>query len=132
MKSIFEHIVPRNEFSPPEKVVRSLEENFGTFLNVEWFEEDGLYEAVFYHDEMECIALFDKEGVLQVYKRNLALHRVSKAVANQAAAVGELMNLIEITQHGKLYFEIIARDKYLDRFFLLLEEDGTVIEKRKL
>ena len=76
MKSIFEHIVPRNEFSPPEKVVRSLEENFGTFLNVEWFEEDGLYEAVFYHDEMECIALFDKEGVLQVYKRNLALHAV--------------------------------------------------------
>ena len=132
MKSIFEHIVPRNDFSPPEKVVRSLEAHFGQLLNVEWFEEDGFYEAVFYHDDMECIALFDEEGGLQVYKRNLPLNSVSQPVAIQADSVGELMNLIEISQHGNLYFEIIARDKYLDRFFLLLEEDGKVIEKRKL
>ncbi len=132
MKSIFEHIVPRNDFSPPEKVVRSLEVHFGEILNEEWFEEDGFYEAVFYHGDTECIALFDGDGVLQICKRNLPLSSASDAVAIQAAAVGELMNLIEISGHGKFNFEIIARDKDLDRFFLLLEEDGRVIEKRKL
>lgn len=132
MNSIFHHFIPPNTFYPPVKVEEALQLLFGDLLNVEWFEEDGFYEAVFYHQEMECIARFNDAGELLVSKRNLPLHVVRPAIARQALAVGELMNLIEISQQGTLRYEIIARDKYLDRYFLLLEEDGTVLEKRKL
>ncbi len=132
MKPIFNHFIPTNDFSPPEAVVGSLKLLYGQLLNVEWYEEDGFYEAVFYHEDMECIARFDEDGRLQVSKRNLPLGLVRPEIAAQAVAVGELMNLIEISKNGRVNFEIIARDKYLDRYYLLLEEDGTVLDKRKL
>lgn len=132
MNSIIHHFVSPNHFVPPARVVSALYRLYGDLLNVEWFEEDACYEAVFYHEEMETIARFNEEGELQVSKRNLPLHMARPAIARQADMVGELMNLIEINQHGVLYYEIIARDKYLDRFFLLVQEDGTVMEKRKL
>jgi hypothetical protein len=132
MNSIIHHFIPPNHFTPPARVVSALYKMYGDLLNVEWFEEEKCYEAVFYHEGMETIARFSEEGELQVSKRNLPLHMVKPQVARQAEIVGELMNLIEITQHGTLFYEIIARDKYLDRYFLLLQENGAVIEKRKL
>lgn len=132
MNSIFDHIVPKNTFTPPKVVVQSLERIYGKMLNVEWSDEEGFYEAVFYFRDIEYIARFDAAGELQVSKSNLPLHMVTPPIALRALEVGELMNLIEITQQGKLFYEIIARDKYLDRYYLLLEEDGTLLEKQKL
>jgi hypothetical protein len=132
MNSIFDQIVPKNTFTPPQVVLQALEKIFGKMLNVEWSEEDGFYEAVFYHNDIEFIARFDNSGELQVSKSNLPLHMVTPPIASQAVEVGELMNLIEIIQQGKIFYEIIARDKYLDRYYLLLEENGTLLEKRKL
>jgi hypothetical protein len=132
MNSIFDQIVPKNTFIPPDVVVQSLESIYGKMLNVEWTEEEGFYEAVFYYKDIEYIARFDASGELQVNKSNLPLHMVTQPVALRALEIGELMNLIEITQQGKVFYEIIARDKYLDRYYLLLEENGTLLEKQKL
>ena len=132
MNSIFDQIVPKNTFTPPKVVVQSLERVYGKMLNVEWTEEEGFYEAVFYFKDIEYIAQFDASGELQVSKSNLPLHMITPPIAQRALEVGELMNLIEITQQGKVFYEIIARDKYLDRYYLLLEEDGTLLEKQKL
>lgn len=132
MKSIFRLFIPKIRYKPPHHVSRSLESHFGKILNVEWNNVNDHYEALFYFNAMECIALFDETGLLLESKFNLPLHMVKAEIASQALAVGELMNLIEIRKDGKVYYEIIARDKMLDRFFLLLEEDGKLIEKRKL
>jgi hypothetical protein len=132
MKSIFEFFFPRNNFKPPKAVLHSLKKNFGVVMNVEWSEDEGFYEAVFYHLDTEYIARFSATGELLVSKINLRLHMVKPEIARQALAVGELMNLIEITSQGKIFYEVIARDKYLDRFYLFMEEDGTLLEKRKL
>jgi hypothetical protein len=132
MNSIFDQIVPKNTFTPPKVVLQSLERVYGKMLNVEWSEEEGFYEAVFYYKDIEYIARFDSNGELQVSKSNLPLHMVTVPIALRALEVGELMNLIEISQQGKVFYEIIARDKYLDRYYLLLEENGTLLEKQKL
>lgn len=132
MKSIFEFFFPRNNFTPPKAVLHSLKENFGEVMNVEWSEEEEYYEAVFYHLDTEYIAHFSATGELLASKINLRLHMVKPEIARQALAVGELMNLIEITRQGKIFYEIIARDRNLDRFYLFLENDGTLLEKRKL
>jgi hypothetical protein len=117
---------------PPEKIVQALYSLYGQLLNVEWFKEEEGYEAVFYHQDKECIACFNEEGELLVSKRNLPLSMVTPEVKREALAVGELMNLIEINRQGNFFYEIIARDKNLDRYSLLLERDGSLLEKRKL
>jgi hypothetical protein len=76
--------------------------------------------------------LFTSDGKLLEQKRNLALPEASEVVAAQAAMVGELMNLIEIDRGGELFYEIIARDGYLDRYYLLLDAPGNLLEKKKL
>ncbi len=126
------HFFPESSYSPPDQLVLALEKRFGKLLNVEWYEEDGGIEAVFYCNDLEHIARFDASGGLQVVKRNQPLRLVTSAIARKACEVGELMNLIEIDREGELFYEIIARDKQLDRYYLLLREDGTLVEKRKL
>lgn len=132
MKSIFEIFIPRNTFRPPRAVVLELKKNFGNVMNVEWSKEEDFYEAVFYHLNTEKIARFTSCGELIEIKINLPLSAVKPEIASQALAVGELMNLIEITRQGKILYDIVARDKNLDRYYLLLEEDGTLLEKEKL
>ncbi len=113
-------------------IIHVLENAFGALLNVEWSEEEDGYEAIFYYGGTEHIARIDGKGVLLEVKANLPLHMVEPPIARRALEVGELMNLIKISRQDKYNFEIIARDKYLDRFYLLLEPDGTLLEKRKL
>lgn len=132
MTSIFSHFIPPNTFRPPDVVCVALEKAFGTIRNVEWTEEDDLYEAVFYCGETEYIASFNGDGKLLVTKTNLPLHTAKPQIARQALLVGELMNLIEIKKEGKIYYDVIARDKFLDRYYLFLDEDGNLIEKQKL
>ncbi len=132
MKSIFRFFIPKSRFTPPQHISRSLESHFGKILNVEWNNVNDHYEASFYFNTMECLALFDETGLLLESKFNLPLQMVKPEIASQALMVGELMNLIEIRKEGKVFYEIIARDKMLDRFYLLLEENGELIEKRKL
>lgn len=132
MKSIFEIFIPRNNFRPPRPVILALKKYFGNVMNVEWSKEEDFYEAVFYHQNTEKIARFIFTGELIETKINLPLSMAKPEIASQALAVGELMNLIEITRHGKIYYDIVARDKKLDRYYLLLEEDGTLLEKQKL
>ncbi len=132
MKSIFDFFLPRNTFRPPKAVVHSLRENFGDVINVEWSKEENYYEAVFYHLNTEKIARFSPEGDLQETKVNLPLYLAKPEIARQAKLVGELMNLIEINRHGTILYDVIARDKNLERYYLLLDENGTLLEKTKL
>jgi hypothetical protein len=132
MKSIFDLFLPRNTFRPPKAVVHSIRQNFGNVINVEWSKDDTFYEAVFYHLNIEKIARFSAEGDLLETKVNLPLYMAKPEVAVQAKSVGELMNLIEINRHGTVFYDIVARDKNLERYYLLLAEDGTLLEKNKL
>ncbi len=117
---------------PPGHILRSFAERFGESINTEWFIEDEIYEAVFYLAEIEHIARFNAFGELLDTKTNLPLHLIKPPHAAEAAKVGELMNLIEINRNGQLFYELIARDKALIRYYLYLDEAGNLLEKRKL
>ena len=132
MHRILQHIFHTGRKNPPKAVLDAFVAQYGESLNIEWLKENENYEAVFYKENTEIIAIFSASGVLLEQKFNLDLSLVTPPVAAQASAVGELMNLIEIDRQGKIYYEIIARDGMLDRYSLLLEENGTVLEKRKL
>jgi hypothetical protein len=117
---------------PPKPVFQAFKNKFGHSINIEWHREKENFEALFYIEEAENIALFTPEGKILEHKKNLLLSSATQAVATQAALVGELMNLIEIDREGVIHFEVIARDGYLDRYYLLLDSNGTLIDKKKL
>lgn len=132
MHKIIQHIFQGKKPNLPRQVLISFQSIFGSSMNVEWHHEKDHYEAVFYISNMEHIAIFSPDGSLLEQKCNLDLHRVTHPVSEQARAVGELMNLIEINRGGRIFYEIIARDSQLDRYSLLMEENGTLLEKKKL
>jgi hypothetical protein len=132
MQNILSKIFNSNKTKPPKSILHSFEKIFGHSINVEWHKESENFEALFYIDEMEHIALFTPDGHIVVQKINLLLTSAPLPVAAQAKNIGEMMNLIKMVRNGTVNFEVIARDLYLDRYYLLLDEDGQILEKRKL
>lgn len=132
MHRIIQHIFQGKKPNLPKPVLNSFQNIFGSSMNVEWHHEKDQYEAVFYISNMEHIAIFSPDGKLLEKKCNLDLNEVTPPVAKQASEVGELMNLIEINRDGRIVYEIIARDSNLDRYSLLMEENGFLLEKKKL
>lgn len=132
MHKIIQHIFLGKKPTIPKPVLNAFQVKFGSSINVEWHKEKNLFEAVFYVSNMEHIAIFSADGILLEKKCNLELQKVTPPISEQARAVGELMNLIEISRNGKIFYEIIARDSLLNRYSLLMEENGRLLEKKKL
>lgn len=132
MQNILSKFFHTNKIKPTKEVLKSFVASFGQSINVEWHKEKENYEALFYIDDMEHIALFSPDGHFLEKKRNLLLSSANPEIEMQARNVGEMMNLIEIERDGKLFYEIIARDLYLDRYYILLDNAGNVLDKKKL
>lgn len=132
MQNILSKIFHTNRTKPANAILKSFVAHFGQSINVEWHKEKENYEALFYIEDMEHIALFSPNGQIIVKKRNLLLSSAKPEIAMQAQNVGEMMNLIEIERDGIIFFEIIARDLYLDRYYILLDNEGNVLDKKKL
>ena len=132
MQNILHRIFSPGKVAPPKPVIRSFQDKYGDSINIEWHREKENFEALFYIDDAENIALFAPDGKILEHKKNLLLTAASPAVTAQAALIGEMMNLIEIDRQGVIYYEVIARDGYLDRYYLLLNSEGKLIDKKKL
>jgi hypothetical protein len=132
MQKIINLIFHHTKTKPPKQVLGAFVFLFGKTKNIEWQKEGDNFEALFYKNGTEQIALFSHEGILLEKKCNLMLKQVTPAISARAEEIGELMNLIEIDRGGSLFYEIIARDKNLERYSLLLGPDGDILEKRKL
>ncbi len=132
MENLLKNILHSKNVDPPEKVKVSFEKYFYNPLNVEWFNLNSTFEAVFHEDELEKIAMFDTNGDLLEEKVNLGIELLPAQVKMVARSHGELMNSIRIKRKEDILFEIIYRDKELDRYLLLLDRDGKVLNKEKL
>jgi hypothetical protein len=71
MKEFLKKVVEGSQVAPSEICLQSFSQNFKDAINVEWFSRGGLYEAIFYKDNLEHIAMFTLEGALMEYKLNL-------------------------------------------------------------
>ena len=132
MQNILSKIFHTNKTKPANTILKSFIAHFGHPINVEWHKEKENFEALFYIEDIEHIALFTPDGRVLEKKRNLLLSSAKPEIAIQARNVGEMMNLIEIERDGIINFEIIARDLYFDRFYILLDNEGNVLDKKKL
>jgi hypothetical protein len=116
----------------PKSVLLFLTAKFPNAINIEWEFKDGLFESVFYMNEVEHIAkISESEGVLE-YKINLNPTELPEKLYSSEDIHGEIMNVIAIHRENELLYEIIVRDKKLNRTLLLLTSSGELLNWKKI
>lgn len=132
MKNLLKKIFPTSFKPVPENVKEALLLRFPQALNIEWEIKKGLYEAVFYVDEIEFIAKISEENGVLEHKQNLKPDELPAHIAKVCKRSGEIMNGIAISKGTAIFYEVIVRDKNLDRSLILLDESGNLLENRVL
>jgi hypothetical protein len=132
MKGFLKKIIEGSRIAPPEACLQAFSDNFAEAVNVEWFRKADHYEAIFYMQHLEHIALFSFNGVLLEYKRNLPPEYLPDPIREVVRAKGEIMNAVLINKGNMLEYEFILRDRKLKRYLMLLTDMGDVKEVKVL
>lgn len=114
---------------PPEECVAGLVLNFKDAMNVDWSEKESGFEAVFYKDESEYIAVFDPSGILLEYKQYVSTSFLPQPIRELLESKGEIMNTVLRNKGNRIEFEAIIRDLDQLRYLLILSESGSIIEE---
>ena len=132
MKNPFAKIFKNSPKAIPEKILSELNHHFPDTIKIEWETKKGNYEAIFYFNEVEHIALISSDGQLIEYKRNLWPNELPRKISDECNQLGEIMNAIAIYRAGKKNFEVIARDSKFKRKLFLFDESANLVSSRKL
>lgn len=116
----------------PSKVKENLIDKFPSVINVEWNTVEENFEAIFYFDQVEHIALFSKEGNLIEYKLTLNHDELPEKLSTILNAKGKIMNLVKIVKGSSTFIESIILDDNDKRYLLLSTTEGDEIEFRAL
>ena len=125
-EDFFKSFFKGNIIIPPDNVRNTFFAKFPDAINVEWVKMDPLYEAIFYEHETEKIARYTDEGNWIDTKTNLDLIALRPEIRKNAEQSGEIMNSIEIETDGSVNYEVIVRDKSLNRFLLIMSSNGEI------
>lgn len=132
LSNLFSMLFGKQKFQPSKKIQQSLLGKFPDILNIEWNKNDDFFEAIFYKDNLEYIALLDNNGLLIEYRKFLPVGYMPEVIKTDLSTKGEIMNIVMINKGNSITYEVIMRDKELVRFMLLLDEQGNIISERLL
>ncbi|PKQ62507.1 hypothetical protein BZG02_12340 [Labilibaculum filiforme] len=118
------------ESLPSQTIIDAFNKQFDTPLNTEWNKTDQFYEAIFYKNELEHIAIYQTNGTYSCLKINLPLESIPATIYQAIKEHGEVMNAIKINYTDIQNFEFIVRDKNLIRYSLLLDAQGKILNKK--
>ena len=133
MNDFLKRVLKGNGILPSDVCLRSLNENFADAKNVEWFGKGNYYEAIFYKNDLEHIAVFDLSGILMEYRQNLpSSDYLPESIKKIALSKGEIMNSILRNMGNLIEYEVIIRDVKLNRYLIMFSETGNIVEEKKL
>jgi len=130
--NFFSKIFKGSDFLPPEKIDKLLKQRFHEVMNIEWSVNGDNYEAIFYKNSFEYIALYNKTAQLLEYKVSLAEQYLPQIIMNHLINKGEVMNVVLINKGNSIAYEIIYRNSELIRYMIVFDELGTVVAERLL
>lgn len=116
----------------PKACIDSLKRNFSNAINIEWAMINSDFEAIFYQDNLEYIALFKADGKLIEYRRIIPEGNLPFNIRQLVMKKGEVMNRVLVNRGNELFYEVIYRDQEHNRFMLLISDTGKVISHSKL
>ncbi len=132
MKSLIKNLFLRRTLKPPASVIKGFSDSFHDSINIEWSKTGKVYEALFYEQEIEKIARFDKKGILLEIRTNIAPASLAEPSRSAAFANGEIMNVIEINRENKVFYEVIVRENPVKRILLLLNDQAEILARKVL
>lgn len=132
MKKELMKIVKSASITVPTACIEAFEKNFSRAINIEWQRAPHHFEAIFYQDNLEYIALFEDDGTLLEYRKSVPEGYLPHAIRKLVFEKGEVMNRLMVNRGNELFYEVIYRDKALDRFMLLISDEGKIIKHDKL
>jgi len=129
LKKLFRHFYRK----PVKKINTEFKKCFPAAKNVEWTAGFSFDEAIFYLDDHEYIARFDKKANLIDYNINLDITMLPAIVKETGEKYGEIMNAISIhNKSGLTGYEVIYRNEQLVRFTLMIDSVGNVLNINEL
>lgn len=132
MEDFLKRVIKGNGITPSDLLVQSLNNNFENSINVEWSDKADYFEAIFYQDKLEYIAMFSREGALLEYRIFLPKGYLPEKLKKIAESKGEIMNSIMRNKGNSVEYEIIIRNENLIRYLIRLTDIGNLIEEKKL
>jgi hypothetical protein len=132
MKEFIREVFNKNRRCPSDACLTAFNIHFGDAINVEWFDKGKSYEAIFYKNDIEYIALFDLSGSLLEYRQNLTFDYMPEKIRSIVDSKGELMNFVLRNKRNHIDYEIIYRDMDLNRFMLIITDSGKIFQEKKL
>ncbi|HAZ03443.1 MAG: hypothetical protein A2W90_16460 [Bacteroidetes bacterium GWF2_42_66] len=132
MDKLFINLTDRDSIIPSEEVEGAMLRHFSNAVNIEWFYENGVYETIFYLDNKEYIAKFDRNARLIDYRVNLPLDLLPVTIEKSIDPEKEIMNLVEIHKNNAISYELILRNKELIRFVALFSQTGEKLSMKEL
>lgn len=100
--------------------------------SIEWINQNGVFEAIFYEHDLEKIARFDLEGNFLEVRTNLSPDDIPSTVKANIDSGMEIMNCIVADNNASIFYELIVRNQSLIRFLIIVDESGTIIRNEKL
>lgn len=132
MENFLKKVIEGNGIRPTKVCTEAFNDNFRNAINVDWSQKGTDYEAVFYLDNIEHIAVFDMTGGLVKYKMYLTDKFLPVLIKENIEAKGEIMNVVCINERNSISYEVIIRDSELKRYLILINQLGKIISERIL
>ena len=117
---------------PPHKVGESFVKHFIGTKSVEWTKHEKTFEAIFFEDDIEKTAQFDQDGKLLEYTANVFPDSIPAVILSSLSDDYEIMNCIAVYTAGPLKYELIVRNKELNRFLVWVDPLGQINKWEKL
>jgi len=132
MNNFLKKIVEGNNVNPSEECLISFNNKFSEAVNIEWSKKKEMYEAIFYRNSIEHIALFTFEGELVEYSQNITVDFLPVQIKDTASLKGEIMNSVLKNKGNNLEYEVIVRDSLLKRYVLVFSDAGIIKHENTL
>lgn len=132
MEPFIDGIINGAGIPEPEFLVRTFRKNFKKAVQVDWYHFEDRYEAIFYIDQIEYIAVFSHEGVLMEYKMFLPVEHLPASIKAGMEEKGEIMNAVLINQGNRIIYEAIIRVNKKLRKLVVLSSFGNIIDEKGL
>ena len=131
--NLLNKIISGSNIEPPKLINDVFLKEFKNAMNTEWYIKEDIYEAVFYLNEIEHIVHYNNSGVLIDKRKNLLIKDIPKYIEEVASNKGEIMNAVEISYlQDEPKYNIIVRNSELNRFMLLINNGGIIVEEKML
>lgn len=134
VENIFNKLFSRQETRPPEIIEKAFDVFFKEATSAEWHKVGShAYEVMFYEQEKEHIARFNKDGELIDHRINMKPEELPVEVFESARSKGEIMSAIAVYHiHSLFDYEIIFRNTDKIRFVMHLTPSGEIKTVEKL